>query len=51
LTATPAEFLDRNTFLEFDCTEGIPTFLYPYKQAVHETYLVQKFPDSLIQAQ
>lgn len=40
LTATPAEFLDRNTFLEFDCTHGIPTFLYPYKQAIHEKYLV-----------
>ncbi len=40
LTATPAGFLDRNTFLEFDCTDGIPTFLYSYRQAVQEKYLV-----------
>lgn len=40
LTATPAEFIDRNTFLEFDCTDGIPTFLYSYEQAIEEGYLV-----------
>ncbi len=40
LTATPAEFIDRNTFLTFDCHEGIPTALYPYRQAVNEGYLV-----------
>jgi len=40
LTATPADFIDRNTFLTFDCEDGIPTFLYPYKQAVQDDYLV-----------
>jgi len=40
LTATPAEFIDRNTFLEFDCSDGIPTFLYSYEQAIEEAYLV-----------
>ena len=27
LTATPAAFLDRNTFLEFECYDAKPTFL------------------------
>ncbi len=40
LTATPAEFLDRNTFREFQCDDNVPTFLYPYRQAVQEGYLV-----------
>lgn len=40
LTATPADFIDRNTFLSFDCIDGIPTFLYSYSQAVAEGYLV-----------
>ncbi len=40
LTATPAEFLDRNTFREFDCDGNRPTFLYSYPQAVKEEYLV-----------
>jgi type I restriction enzyme, R subunit len=40
LTATPADYIDRNTFLAFDCEDGTPTFLYPYKQAVEEGYLV-----------
>jgi type I restriction enzyme R subunit len=40
LTATPADFIDRNTFLAFECPGGIPTFLYSYRQAVQEHYLV-----------
>ena len=40
LTATPAEFIDRNTFREFQCDNHVPTFLYPYRQAVNEKYLV-----------
>src|SRR5579862_2398216 len=40
LTATPADFIDRNTFLTFDCTDMKPTYLYPYRQAVDEGYLV-----------
>jgi type I restriction enzyme R subunit len=40
LTATPAEFVERNTFLAFGCDDGVPTFLYSYKQAVTDGYLV-----------
>jgi len=40
LTATPADFLERNTFLEFDCHDETPTFLYEYEDAVDEGYLV-----------
>ncbi|MFC2067213.1 DEAD/DEAH box helicase family protein, partial [Chloroflexota bacterium] len=40
LTATPAGFINRNTFLEFECTDNVPTALYPYEQAVDEGYLV-----------
>ena len=37
---TPAEFIDRNTFLEFDCPSGVPTFLYSYEEAINDKYLV-----------
>lgn len=40
LTATPAAFIDRNTFSRFECTDNTPTFLYPYEQAVEDGYLV-----------
>jgi type I site-specific restriction endonuclease len=40
LTATPADFIDRNTFLEFDCHDGTPTFLYEYEDAIRDGYLV-----------
>jgi len=42
LTATPANFIDRNTFQVFQCfeTPPKPTFLYDYKQAIAEEYLV-----------
>ena len=40
LTATPAEFLDRNTFREFACDGNRPTYLYSYPQAVDDKYLV-----------
>ena len=40
LTATPADFIDRNTFLEFECFDGKPTFLYLYREAVRDGYLV-----------
>jgi type I restriction enzyme R subunit len=42
LTATPAEFIDRDTFKFFDCREKIPTFLYTFDKAVEEKYLVDK---------
>lgn len=40
LTATPADFIDRNTFLTFDCADNRPTFLYGYKEAISDGYLV-----------
>jgi type I restriction enzyme R subunit len=40
LTATPADFIDRNTFLEFDCHDETPTFLYEYEDAIRDGYLV-----------
>jgi type I restriction enzyme, R subunit len=40
LTATPAAFIDRDTFRTFDCRDQAPTFLYTYQQAVEEKRLV-----------
>ena len=40
LTATPAAFIDRDTFRIFDCRNQAPTFLYTYQQAVAEKRLV-----------
>jgi len=40
LTATPAAHINRNTFLEFERPDEIPTALYERKQAVDEEYLV-----------
>jgi type I restriction enzyme, R subunit len=40
LTATPANFIDRDTFNAFDCHDDKPTFLYTFEQAAKEKYLV-----------
>ncbi len=40
LTATPAEFVDRDTFRFFECDNSTPTFLYTFDKAVEEKYLV-----------
>jgi type I restriction enzyme R subunit len=48
LTATPASFIDRDTFRLFGCNANAPTFLYDYPQAVREGFLVDF---SLYQAQ
>ena len=40
LTATPASFIDRDTFEAFDCHDDKPTYLYTYEQAVKDKYLV-----------
>jgi type I restriction enzyme, R subunit len=40
LTATPAGFVDRDTFLLFDCLDSVPSYVYPYKKAVDEKVLV-----------
>lgn len=39
LTATPAKFIDRDTFKFFDCEGPTPAFLYDYDEAVKEKYL------------
>jgi type I restriction enzyme, R subunit len=48
LTATPADFIDRDTFRVFDCPDKAPTSLYTYAEAVNEKNLVDF---SLYQAQ
>lgn len=40
LTATPAQFIERDTFRFFDCQDGKPTALYTYEQAVQDGVLV-----------
>ena len=40
LTATPADFIERDTFRAFDCNDKKPTFLYTYEQAVDDKVLV-----------
>ena len=48
LTATPADFIDRDTFRVFNCPDKAPTSLYTYADAVREKNLVDF---SLYQAQ
>lgn len=40
LTATPVEYVARNTYRLFDCEEQHPTSYYPLERAVEEGYLV-----------
>jgi len=40
LTATPVDFIARNTFRLFGCEEKNPTAYYPLERAVEEGYLV-----------
>ena len=40
LTATPVDFVTRNTFRLFDCEDGLPTANYDLEQAVNDDYLV-----------
>ena len=40
LTATPVDFISRNTFKIFDCDNQTPTAYYPLDQAVEEGFLV-----------
>lgn len=39
MTATPTDYIDHNTFDLFNCPDGLPTFYYPYEQAVEEGHL------------
>lgn len=40
LTATPIDFIERNTFKLFETEDGHPTFNYSYKEAVDQKHLV-----------
>jgi type I restriction enzyme R subunit len=40
LTATPVEFVARNTYKLFDCEDQNPTAYYPLERAIEEGYLV-----------
>ena len=40
LTATPAAFIERNTFQFYQCRDGQPDFAFPIVQAFKEGYLV-----------
>lgn len=39
LTATPVDFIDRNTFKFFGTEKGNPTFAYTYEEAIDDEYL------------
>jgi type I restriction enzyme R subunit len=39
LTATPTDYIEHNTFSMFSCPDGLPTFYYPYEEAVNQNYL------------
>lgn len=40
LTATPANFIERNTYRFYQCKPGLPDFSYPFDDAVKQEYLV-----------
>lgn len=40
LTATPVDFIERNTFKMFESEDGNPTFNYSYEEAVAQKHLV-----------
>ena len=40
LTATPAAYIERNTFKFYECADGQPDFSYPIQQAFAERFLV-----------
>lgn len=50
LTATPASYIERNTFDFYHCKDGNPDFSYPIKKAFEEGYLVPyKFAEGITQ--
>jgi hypothetical protein len=40
LTATPASFIERDTYRVFGCDGSVPIFLYDFKQAINDKFLV-----------
>src|SRR3989339_402147 len=51
LTATPSEFVERDTFRFFGCLDNLPTFVYPYEHAIQEKCLVDFRPPYAAQTQ
>lgn len=48
LTATPAEYIDRNTYKFYQCKEGEPTYSYSIRQAFKNEHLVPyKFAEGI----
>jgi len=41
LTATPTDYIEHNTFELFDCSDGRPTYYYPYELAVEQKHLAK----------
>ncbi len=44
LTATPSDFVERDTFKFFECDDNVPTFNYGYDSAVTDGHLVDFRP-------
>jgi len=44
LTATPSDFIDRDTFKFFECDGNAPTFNYSYEKAIEDKNLVPFIP-------
>jgi type I restriction enzyme R subunit len=44
LTATPSDFIERDTFKYFECSDNVPTFNYSYDQAVEDKHLIDFRP-------
>ena len=44
LTATPSDYIERDTFKFFDCEGNVPTFNYSYESAVKDGHLVDFRP-------
>jgi type I restriction enzyme R subunit len=44
LTATPSDYIERDTFKFFECDGNIPTFNYTYDSAIEDGYLVDFRP-------
>lgn len=40
LTATPAAYIERNTFEFYQCKDGVPDFTFPIAEAFEKNYLV-----------
>jgi type I restriction enzyme R subunit len=51
LTATPAEFVERDTFQFFECQNQTPTFNFTFEEAIHNKCLVDFRPAYSAQTQ